>query len=108
MTDLHQQITDLEAEIDHLSDAAEQCRKSMVVAKVVIAAGVAVSGASLFGLIRSDPLVLIIGIAATIAGIGFFGSSRGSLEQIAAKLRAGEMRRAELIDGIDLKAVQGR
>jgi hypothetical protein len=36
MIDLHQQIADLEVEIDALSDAAEQCRKSMVVAKVAI------------------------------------------------------------------------
>ena len=40
MTDLHQQIADLEAEIDALSDAAEQCRKSMVVAKVAIGVGI--------------------------------------------------------------------
>jgi hypothetical protein len=41
MTDLHQQIAELEDEIDALSDAAEQCRKSMVVAKV--AAGIVFS-----------------------------------------------------------------
>ena len=40
MTDLHQQIADLEAEIDALSDAAEQCRKSMIVAKVAIGGGI--------------------------------------------------------------------
>jgi hypothetical protein len=33
MTDPHQQIADLEVEIDSLSDAREQCRKSMIVAK---------------------------------------------------------------------------
>lgn len=106
MTDLHQQIADLETEIDRLSDAAEQCRKGMLVAKVAIAAGVLLFGASLFGLIRSDPIVLVIGIAATIAGIGFYGSSQGSLEQITAKVKACEMRRAEMIDGMDLQILQ--
>jgi len=106
MTDLHQQIADLESEIDRLSDAAEQCRKSMLVAKVAIAAGVLLFGASLFGLIRSDPIVLVVGIAATIAGIGFYGSSQGSLEQITAKLKACEMRRAEIIDEMGLRTMQ--
>jgi hypothetical protein len=39
MTDLHQQIADLEADIDALSDAAEQCRKSMIVAKMAVVGG---------------------------------------------------------------------
>ena len=34
---------------------------------------------SLLGLIRSDAIVLVIGIAATLAGIGFYGSSRSTL-----------------------------
>jgi hypothetical protein len=33
MAELHQQIADIEAEIDTLSDAAEQYRKSMIVAR---------------------------------------------------------------------------
>jgi hypothetical protein len=58
MTDLHQQIADLEAEIDTLSDAAEQCRKSMVVAKVAIGGGILLFVACLLGLIRSDAILL--------------------------------------------------
>jgi hypothetical protein len=106
MTDLNQQIADLEAEIDVLSDAAEQCRKSMIVAKVAIVGGLQVSGVTLFGLIWSDPVVLIVGIAATIAGIGFYGSSRSTREQITGKIKACEARRAEMIDGMDLRTVQ--
>ncbi|MBM1169617.1 hypothetical protein [Microvirga arabica] len=108
MTDLHQQIADLESEIDDLSDAAERCRKSMIVARVAIIAGVLLVGASLSGLVRTDALVLVIGIAATLAGIGFLGSSRGSLEQITGKIRERETRRAEIIDGMDLQPVQER
>ena len=59
MSDHHQQIADLEAEIDTLSDAAEQCRKSMVVAKVAIGGGVLLFAVSLLGLIRSDAIVLV-------------------------------------------------
>jgi hypothetical protein len=107
MTDFHQQIADLEAEIDHLSDTAEQCRKGMIVAKAAIAGGILLFGVALLGLIRSDPIVLVAGIAAALAGIGFYGSSQGSLKQITAKLRACEMRRAEMIDEMDLRMVQG-
>ena len=106
MTDLHQQIADLEAEIDVLSDAAERCRKSMIVAKAAVVAGILLFGASLLRLIRSDAIVLVIGIAFTIAGIGFFGSSRGSLDQLADKIRVREARRAEMIDGMNLQVVQ--
>ena len=106
MTDPHQQIADLEAEIDTLSDAAERCRKSMIVAKVAVVAGILLFGASLLGVIRSDAIALVIGIAVTIAGIGFFGSSRASLDQLAEKIRVREARRTEMIDGMDLRAVQ--
>ena len=106
MTDLHQQIADLEAEIDALSDAAERCRKSMIVAKAAMVAGTLLFGASLLRLIRSDAIVLVIGIAFTIAGIGFFGSSRGSLDQLVEKIRVREARRTEIIDGMDLQMVQ--
>ncbi len=108
MTDLHQQIADLEAEIDALSDAAEQCRKSMIVAKMTIVGGLLVFGATHFGLIRSDPMVLVVGIAATLAAIVFYGSSRSTREQITEKIKACEARRAELIDGMDLWTVQAR
>jgi predicted benzoate:H+ symporter BenE len=106
MTDPHQQIAELEAEIDTLSDKAEQCRKSMVVARVATVAGVLLFGAALLGLIRSDPVILVISIAAILAGIGFYGSSRGSLEQITGRIRDSETRRAEMINGMDLQPVQ--
>ena len=105
MTDLHQQITDLEAEIDALSDAAERCRKSMIVAKAAVVTGILLFGASLLGLIRSDAIILVVGIAVTVAGIGFFGSSRGTLDQLAEKIRVREARRTEIIDGMDLRTV---
>ena len=106
MTDLHQQIADLEAELDALSDEAERCRKSVIVAKAAVVAGILLFGAPLLGIIRSDAIVLVIGIAVTIAGIGFFGSSRGSLDQLQEKIRIREARRSEMIDEIDLRTVQ--
>jgi uncharacterized membrane protein HdeD (DUF308 family) len=106
MTDLHQQIADLEADIDALSDAAERCRKSMIVARLAIIAGVLLVGASLSGFVRTDALVLVIGIAATLAGIVFYGSSRSTREQIVGKIKLHEAHRARLIDGMNLSTVQ--
>jgi predicted benzoate:H+ symporter BenE len=106
MTDLHQQIADLEADIDALSDAAERCRKSMIVARMAVIAGVLLVGASLSGFVQTDALILVIGIAATLAGIGLLGSSRGSLEHITGKIRASEARRDGMIDGMNLQTFQ--
>lgn len=108
MTDPHQQIAELEAEIDTLSDTAERCRKSMIVAQAATGAGILLFGTTLVGLIRSDPLILVLGIAAAVAGIGFYGSSRSSLEHLTDEIRATEARRTEMIDGMDLQPVQER
>jgi hypothetical protein len=43
----------------------------MIVAKAAMVAGTLLFGASLLGAIRSDAIVLVIGIAVTIASIGF-------------------------------------
>jgi len=106
MTDLHQQIAELEAEIDSLSHSAEQCRKSMIVAKAAVGVGVLLFVAPLLGLLRVDAIVLVVGIAATLAGIGYYGSTRSTLDQISAKIRAHEARRAEMIDEMDLRTVE--
>jgi hypothetical protein len=108
MSDLHQQIADTEDEIDTLSNAAEQCLKSMVVPKAAIGLGVLLFVASLLVLIRSDAIVLAIGIASSPAGTVFFGSSRSSLDEIAEKTRACEAHRAEMSDGMDLRTVEDR
>jgi hypothetical protein len=108
MTDLHEQIADLEADIDALSDAAERCRKGMIVAKVAVVGGLLVFGATLFGVIWSGPVALLVGIAASLAGTVFYRSSRSTREQIVGKIKLCEVRRAELIDGMDLSTVQAR
>ncbi|SCZ12680.1 hypothetical protein [Microvirga guangxiensis] len=108
MIDFPQQIADLEAEIDALSDAGEQCRKSMIVAKMAVWAGVVLFAVALLGLIQFDATLLVVGIAALLAGAVFYGSSRSSLEEITRKIRASEARRAEMIDEMDLRIVEGQ
>lgn len=108
MIDLYQQISDLEADIDILSDVAERCRKSMIVAKMAVVGGLLVFGTTLFGLVWSDPIALPVGIAATLAGIVFYGSSRSTREQVTEKIRVCEARRAELIYEMNLPAVKAQ
>lgn len=78
----------------------------MMVAQVTIAGGILVFGATVFGLIWSDPITLVVGIAATLAGIALYGSSRGTREETAEKIRLCEARRAAMIDGMSLQAVE--
>jgi hypothetical protein len=101
MIDFHQQIADLEDEIDALAHSAEQCRKSMIVAKVAVGGGILLFAASLLDLILSGAIILVFGITAALAGTVFYGSSRSSLEEITGKLRALEVRRAGMIDGME-------
>lgn len=108
MIDFPQQIADLEAEIGALSDAGEQCRKSMIVAKMAVWAGVVLFAVALLGLIQFDATLLVVGIAALLAGAVFYGSSRSSLEEITRKIRASEARRAEMIDEMHLRIVEGQ
>lgn len=105
MIDAQKQIADLEAEIEALSDAAERCRKSLILAKGAIVCGALLLVASLLGLNRSGPMLMISGIAAILAGIGFFGSSRSTLDEIREKITACEQRRSAMIDGLSLRDI---
>ncbi len=92
--------------MDTLSDAAEHCRKSMAVAKVMVGVGVLLFVVSFLGLLQSDAITLVMGIAIALGGTVFYGSSRSSLEGISAKMQACEGRRAHLIDQLSLRTVE--
>ena len=74
--DLHDKISNLEAQIDELVRVIESCRKVILVSKVAIAAGGICLLAFMFGAIRFDPMVMIGAIAAVIGGTVVFGSQR--------------------------------
>jgi hypothetical protein len=106
MTDLHQEIADLEAEIEELSDAAERCRKIMIVARAAIAAGLLLLAAVALGMIYPDSMALIVAFTAILAGIVTFGSNRSTLQELTDRIRACELRRTQMIDGMDLRPAQ--
>ncbi|KAB0267386.1 hypothetical protein [Microvirga brassicacearum] len=103
---LHDDITDLETEIDRLAEAAERCRKIMVVARGAMATGSVVLAALVLGLLRSDALILLTSVTAILAGIAVFGSHRSTLQELKAKIAAQEARRSGLIDAMDLHVVK--
>ncbi len=105
MFDRRQQIADLEAEIERLSDSAQQCRKIELVAKGAIAAGCLVLLAAIMGPFRSEPLMFVLGVAAALGGTVLLGSNKRTLEETLATIEAQEARRVSMIDGMELRAV---
>ena len=84
MPDPHQEIADLEAEIDELAHAAERCRKLMVLAKVATGAGGLLFALTLVGLVRSGPGAWVLVITAALGGLALFGSHTSTRDQITA------------------------
>jgi hypothetical protein len=103
--DLRKEILRLEAEIDELTGVIERSRKVGLIAKIALVAGAIGLLASTVGAISFDPVALIGAIAAVIGGIVVFGSNTSTSKQAAARIKAAEARRAELIGMIDLRPV---
>ncbi|MBF9234260.1 hypothetical protein [Microvirga alba] len=106
MSELHQQIADLEAEIETLSDTAEGVRKTILVAKVAMGGGALSVLTFMIGPFHVEPLVLVAGIAAVFGGIALYGSNRSTLDDIRASIRSHEARRAAMIDELELPAIK--
>jgi hypothetical protein len=93
-------IADLEAEIEHLRDAAERCRKIDLGTKLALGLGVACFASAL---VWFKPLALILGLGLVLGGLALYGSNRTTLDEIVARIRTTEARRAELIDRFELE-----
>jgi hypothetical protein len=106
--DLHDQIARIEADIEHLTQGLDRCRKAMLLSKVAIAAGGILILAYFLGAMSFDPAILIGALAAIIGGVVVFGSNSTTSKQIMAAIKAAEIRRAELIEMIDLRTVGAR
>ena len=103
--DLHEQISQIEAQIDELTDIIERCRKIILISKTAIAAGATVILAIIFGVVGFDPTVLIGAIAAVIGGTVVFGSNTSTLNQTMTAMKSAEAHRAELISRMDFRVV---
>jgi hypothetical protein len=103
--DLREQILQVEADLEELTDAVDRCRKIILISKAIIAAGATLILAIALGGVGFDPVVLIGSIAAVIGGTVVFGSNTSTLKQTAAAIKAAEVHRTELISRIDLLVV---
>ena len=104
MPDVHEQIAELEAEIEAMAQSAERCRTFIRAGKVVIAGGLSILIAGT-GLLTLPPVGLLLGIGAVVGGIVVAGSNKGTLDELTEAIRTREACRAELIDGIALQAI---
>jgi undecaprenyl pyrophosphate phosphatase UppP len=102
--DLRDQITRLEADMEHLGEGLERCRKAILLSKVAIGAGGICILAYFLG-IRLDPTIVIGGLAAIIGGVVAFGSNSSTSKQTMAAMKDAEAQRAELIGMINLRTV---
>jgi hypothetical protein len=105
--ELREQILQVEADLEELTEAVDRCQKITLISKAGIAAGGTLTLATILGAIGFDPTVLIGSIAAVIGGTVLFGSNTSTLKQTTAAIKAAEAHRAELISRIDLRVVGG-
>jgi hypothetical protein len=105
--DPHEDILRLESEIEKLGETLEGCRKVILISKIAMAAGAVALLGLLFGLLTFDLLVMVLSFTAVIGGIVAYGSNISTAQQTTEALKDAEARRAELIDGSDLRLVGG-
>jgi len=102
------EISRIEARLEELADAAERCRKIILVSKAAIAGGVALLLVMMLGLFGSSQVTAIGSIAAVLGGTVSLGSNVSTLRQTMAAMTAAEVLRSELIGRIDLRVVGDR
>ena len=102
------EISRIEARLEELAEAAERCRKVILVSKAAIAGGVAVPPVMMLGLFGSNPAVAIGSIAVVLGGIVSLGSNVSTLRQTMAAISEAEALRSDLIGRIDLRMVGDR
>jgi hypothetical protein len=100
------EISDIEARIEALAEAAERCRKFILASKAAIAGGVALLLVAMLGLFGAGQSAALGSIALILGGIVSFGSNVSTLRQTEAAIGAAETRRSDLIGGIDLRTVR--
>jgi len=98
-------ISAIEARLEHLAEVSERCRKIILFSKVAIAGGAALLLVTMLGLLGSSQVVALGSIAAVLGGIVSLGSNVSTLQQTAAAISAAEQQRSDLIGTIDLRVV---
>jgi hypothetical protein len=104
--ELHVLVEELEAQIEGLRDIAQGCRKWILLSKLAMGGSGAWLMAIGAGLIRLDPTMMLLAIAAMLGGVVLAGSNASTLRRTETAIRAAEALRARAIDGADLPTVE--
>jgi len=99
------EISDIEARIEELAEAAERCRRIILGSKIAIACGFALLVIALLGMFGTGLTTALGSIALVLGGIVALGSNISTLRQTEAAIGSAEARHADLIAGIDLRVV---
>jgi hypothetical protein len=102
------EISQIEAKLEELAEAAERCRKIIWVSKAAIVGGVVLLLLTILGLLGTNQVTAIGSIAVVLGGIVSLGSNVSTLQQTLAAMRAAEAVRSDLIGRIDLRVVGER
>jgi len=99
------EIAEIEARLERLAEAAERCRKIILVSKAAIGAGIALLLVTMFGLFAGSQTIALGSIALVLGGIVSLGSNVSTLQQTLDAISAAELLRSDLIGRIDLRVV---
>jgi hypothetical protein len=100
------EISDIEARIEALAEAAERCRKFILASKAAIAGGAILLLVAMLGLFGAGSSAALGAIALMLGGIVSFGSNVSTLRQTEAAISTAEALRSDLIGGIALRVVR--
>jgi len=103
--DFRDEIAQLEARSEALTESIERCRKISLAAKLTIAAGAIWIVLVLLGVIAFSPGTIIAAMAAVLGGIVLLGSNATTWTQTDAALHEAEAMRVDLIGRIDMRVV---
>jgi hypothetical protein len=103
--EIREEISRLEAQIEELAAAIENCRKIALAAKAAIALGGILLLLLILDVVRFDAVAFMAGTAALLGGIVLLGSNTGTARVKTGELKAAEAERAKLIDRINLTVV---
>lgn len=106
--DQRSEIVRLEARIDELEATMESCRKFILAGRIAVASGGVILILLLVGVLRFNPSVMAIAIAAVLGGIVAAGSNRSTAKAVSAELTALEAKRSALIGQLELRLVPDR
>ena len=97
----------IEARLEHLAEVAERCRKIILASKLAIGGGGVLLLVMLLGLFGLNENFAIGSIAAVLGGIVSLGSNVSTLRQTVAAIDDAESFRSDLIDRKHLRLVGG-